>query len=1110
MAATFSLNLKKGSDVWWDGNDFNIPNVPDATGFKLTVIDFKGEESVFRPHGYKLHIVLYWAGQVSANIPSLNSIVDGFIQNIYSSEISFTYSNDDNLSGVTLESKTILGYASGISLLKRVSGMREGNYAVFELEISSFVNLLTDNTRTRLFKNMTLGQIIEEVVGGYSNAFNLGSDYVDSSNVQEYIDTLMINYVFQYAETDLNFLNRLLYVNNMYYYVANRGGNEQLVLCKFDYKPDLSGQIDDIKVGSNVTESNTDSYRYIASYQSTPNPKEIEVKANNLDYSEQEQTSDVRELVWNDINDTVPGEISASLIDLNGIGKIVVEDDFFNSIIFANPEVDKLDRLKKVALSNNIRIVSENEKINYLNNHKLANIFDVYSLSSAVADGIGRSENCIVTMLEAQGGILENRIVRGRWDAIDIPVFFSDVDMLSISGNANIGFRWRLKPYSDDQSKLQGFMPSPIHDNVKTTGIILGYINAKTPIDLKDWQNPVISSYNDGTYDVMLQGFEIVASDGSTVSKLKKISYDSNTGNVNSDVKDYTEIDSSFCLRLGTKVDFMSTSKSPNFGMNFPLYNGAQVFIEFSGKNLATPHISGTTNYNIFRYYPSAIDRALEDKISDSGELARIGFEIGFLSLSHLYLSASLFSRLKEVQKNSKDPIKDILQGVAELFPFDISNASDIAQINVILSDLGIDDSTKLQTFIDNGNSATIVGQATASQIVDFLKYIQSYDAVYKNDVTYTLEGNETITIPSDGTLTLKDVLMNDYTPPNTNVSTGISNLDWLVACFEKRDITNIVDPSTDNDQSNDKHTWFSRGFTTINPEFAMSSKGGQKLAFSNVREGTSVSLRSSFIELNLSEDLLPKPTEPTAKARVMANNAVVYTGGSGSTNYIKKEAYNVYQKIALGGSSENWLDYETEQFPGELRNILGFLEPVANTVLETYFAFPSDPHKYMFDIDASYKMSSGTDLTVKQYDWSGDYLLQRHIAERYHYVDGNSYTWRFRNDIYRKGPRSTSYFPGRYNTDGSQDISLSTLEGVDASLAMLIDINGSFSAHRVLSEKFYVDEHKMVAGDQGTIITGKYNTDIYGSHTIKTGYGGAYTYIGGGVDMKMVNSLMV
>ncbi len=106
---------------------------------------------------------------------------------------------------------------TGTCISVEAMGMRDGDDH-FVAQIRPWFWMLTLSRNTRVFQNLNVKQIIEEVLGGHSfSDFEIKT--TDDYEVREYC--------VQYRETDFDFLSRLMEEEGLYYYFDHRDAQER-------------------------------------------------------------------------------------------------------------------------------------------------------------------------------------------------------------------------------------------------------------------------------------------------------------------------------------------------------------------------------------------------------------------------------------------------------------------------------------------------------------------------------------------------------------------------------------------------------------------------------------------------------------------------------------------------------------------------------------------------------------------------------------------------------------------------------------------------------------------------------------------------------------------
>lgn len=111
----------------------------------------------------------------------------------------------------------------------------------FKAEVRSWLWFLTRRTDLRIYQQMTVVEIIQSVLGEYGFSGNLTLKLSHSYQAREYC--------VQYRETDLDFIDRLMQEEGIYYYFDHEPGTEKMVL------------IDDMGKHVSIAEPSTIKYR---------------------------------------------------------------------------------------------------------------------------------------------------------------------------------------------------------------------------------------------------------------------------------------------------------------------------------------------------------------------------------------------------------------------------------------------------------------------------------------------------------------------------------------------------------------------------------------------------------------------------------------------------------------------------------------------------------------------------------------------------------------------------------------------------------------------------------------------------------------------------------
>lgn len=151
------------------------------------------------------------------------------ISNLFSFNLVMRSENDSiAFASIIGESVTIrltladdsIRYWNGIVSRFAQSGADAG-FAHYQMEVVPWLWLLTLNTNCRIFQNMTVQDIVEEVfkASGFNDyRFSLTTRYDPHK------------YCVQYRETDFNFVSRLLEQDGIFYYFEHENGKHTLVI----------------------------------------------------------------------------------------------------------------------------------------------------------------------------------------------------------------------------------------------------------------------------------------------------------------------------------------------------------------------------------------------------------------------------------------------------------------------------------------------------------------------------------------------------------------------------------------------------------------------------------------------------------------------------------------------------------------------------------------------------------------------------------------------------------------------------------------------------------------------------------------------------------------
>jgi len=113
-------------------------------------------------------------------------------------------------------------HRSGLVRCARQTGF-EGNLAIYRLEIVPWIACLELGSNCRIFQNMSVVEILEQVFGDFGF-----TDYDTGGLVGSYDP---IDFCAQYNETHGNFVHRLMQRFGIYYFHRHEAGRHTLVLC---------------------------------------------------------------------------------------------------------------------------------------------------------------------------------------------------------------------------------------------------------------------------------------------------------------------------------------------------------------------------------------------------------------------------------------------------------------------------------------------------------------------------------------------------------------------------------------------------------------------------------------------------------------------------------------------------------------------------------------------------------------------------------------------------------------------------------------------------------------------------------------------------------------
>jgi type VI secretion system secreted protein VgrG len=122
----------------------------------------------------------------------------------------------------TVQLKAVDGsirYFNGLLAEARWAGQREAELYAYQLVIRPSVWLLSLKSNCRIFSNLSVVDILKQVLTGVDCKYQLKSSYAK------------IEYCVQYHETDLDFISRMMEQWGIYYFFEHSDGNNTLVLA---------------------------------------------------------------------------------------------------------------------------------------------------------------------------------------------------------------------------------------------------------------------------------------------------------------------------------------------------------------------------------------------------------------------------------------------------------------------------------------------------------------------------------------------------------------------------------------------------------------------------------------------------------------------------------------------------------------------------------------------------------------------------------------------------------------------------------------------------------------------------------------------------------------
>lgn len=169
-----------------------MPNLPQAGETIMNVANFEGLESISGLYEYKITICV-------ENLPN----IDNFINKLLRHRVTLTIQNG-------ILDRDVCGIISEVSY--------KGEYlsrVFFEVLLVPQVSLLKENCKSRVFLNLSIPQIINNVLAEETRSLGLVSIDLSSIDMSKYNKEAMIC---QYNESSWDFISRLMEKVGIYYY----------------------------------------------------------------------------------------------------------------------------------------------------------------------------------------------------------------------------------------------------------------------------------------------------------------------------------------------------------------------------------------------------------------------------------------------------------------------------------------------------------------------------------------------------------------------------------------------------------------------------------------------------------------------------------------------------------------------------------------------------------------------------------------------------------------------------------------------------------------------------------------------------------------------------
>jgi type VI secretion system secreted protein VgrG len=178
-----------------------------ATSERIELVTPLGEELLF--HGMLAREELSHLGEYQLDLLSTNREVDR--DKILGAKVAIK---------IVLQNDEIRHFNGFVTRFS--AGASLGRYARYHAVVSPWLWFLTRTADCRIFQDMTVRQIVEEVFADHPEVADFAFELAESYQP--------LKYCVQYRETDFNFVSRLLEHEGMYYYFRHEDGKHTMVL----------------------------------------------------------------------------------------------------------------------------------------------------------------------------------------------------------------------------------------------------------------------------------------------------------------------------------------------------------------------------------------------------------------------------------------------------------------------------------------------------------------------------------------------------------------------------------------------------------------------------------------------------------------------------------------------------------------------------------------------------------------------------------------------------------------------------------------------------------------------------------------------------------------